>query len=126
SINGMTTPVAHKDQTGRNVSAKGRKYLRACCSGPSWKTFQTPAMKKINPSTSRAKSSAQLRLKLGLRALVTMIGSVTQAGENVFLCEVWKVFENLFLGRPSFVDPNFTPRHLMLDATPSSIRHLLG
>src|SRR2546426_4421414 len=35
---------------------------------------------------------------LGLRALVTMVSSVTQARENVFLCEVRKVFKNLFLG----------------------------
>ena len=35
SMNGMVTPTAQSDQTGRNVSENGRKYFRACSSGPS-------------------------------------------------------------------------------------------
>jgi hypothetical protein len=35
SMNGMVTPTAHNDQTGRKVSVYGRKYFRACSSGPS-------------------------------------------------------------------------------------------
>src|SRR5207253_11132049 len=100
STKGIVTPATHKDHTGRNVSAKGRKYLRACCSGPSWKTFQTPAMKKIKPSTRRANSSAQARLGFGFLKLVAMISGIAEAGENIFFCEVGKVFEDLFLTHP--------------------------
>src|SRR5260370_31163398 len=61
SKNGIATPTAQSDHTVRKVSANGRKYLRACWSGPNWKTFQKPAMKKVRPRTSRANNSAQLR-----------------------------------------------------------------
>src|SRR5213594_1800482 len=65
SATGTATPTAHNDQTGRKVSEKGKKYLRACCNGPSWKTFQTPAIKKNKPSTRRANSRAQARFGFG-------------------------------------------------------------
>ena len=34
STNGIMTPIAHNDQTGRNVSENGRKNVRACSTGP--------------------------------------------------------------------------------------------
>src|SRR6185369_5819579 len=66
SINGIATPTAQSDQIGKKVSAKGRKYFRACSRGPNWKVFQNPAMKNISPKTSRANNSAQPRsMRLG-------------------------------------------------------------
>src|SRR5882672_790021 len=51
-------------------------------------------MKKIRPSTSRAKRMAQARLGLGCFRLVAMLCRVTERGKNVFFCKVRKILQN--------------------------------
>src|ERR1700737_227715 len=66
STNGIVKPVSQSDHTGRNVSWNGRKYFRTCATGPSVNTFHTPAMKKIRPTTARAKRTANAAEDLSL------------------------------------------------------------
>lgn len=61
STTGTVTPAAHNDHVGRKVSRYGRNQRCAWPMGVRVNTLCIPAMKKINPNTSRANRTAQAR-----------------------------------------------------------------
>jgi hypothetical protein len=64
STNGIITPTVQSDQTGRNVSLNGRKYLRACSTGPHLKDLHCAGHEKDETQNQTTKQNRAGPLKM--------------------------------------------------------------